>query len=81
MYKVMAKVISQKGSCEAGHSIGDEFVIGQKAPAGICSWAFYTLFPFFYPPLSILQNSLPKHHSHLYSFTLKAVCCTLPADR
>jgi uncharacterized repeat protein (TIGR04076 family) len=43
---VVAKVISQRGTCEAGHRVGDEFVIGQKAPLGICSWAFYTLFPF-----------------------------------
>jgi len=43
---VVAKVISQRGTCEAGHRVGNEFVIGQKAPPGICSWAFYTLFPF-----------------------------------
>ena len=43
---VVAKVISQRGTCEAVHRVGDEFVIGQKAPLGICSWAFYTLFPF-----------------------------------
>ena len=46
MYQVTAKVISQKGSCEAGHKVGDVFVIGQSTPGGICSWAFYTLFPF-----------------------------------
>ena len=46
MYDVIARVISQKGTCEAGHRVGDEFIIGQKAPPGICSWAFYTLFPF-----------------------------------
>jgi len=43
---VVAKVISQRGTCEAGHRVGNEFVIGQKASPGICSWAFYTLFPF-----------------------------------
>lgn len=46
MADVIAKVISQKGICEAGHTVGDEFVIGQKTPTGLCSWAFYTLFPF-----------------------------------
>ncbi len=46
MSDVIAKVISQKGTCEAGHRVGDEFIIGQKTPPGICSWAFYTLFPF-----------------------------------
>ena len=46
MNDVIARVISQKGTCEAGHRTGDEFVIGQKTPTNMCSWAFYTLFPF-----------------------------------
>jgi uncharacterized repeat protein (TIGR04076 family) len=46
MSDVIARVISQKGACEAGHAVGDEFVIGQKNSPGLCSWAFYTLFPF-----------------------------------
>jgi len=46
MPDVIAKVISQKGTCSAGHRLGDEFVIGQKTPPDLCSWAFYTLFPF-----------------------------------
>ena len=46
MPEVFAKVVSQKGTCSAGHKVGDEFTIGQKTPPGMCSWAFYTLFPF-----------------------------------
>jgi len=46
MQTVIAKVISQKGTCEAGHRVGDEFVMGQSTPSGMCSWAFHTLFPF-----------------------------------
>ena len=46
MSDIIARVISQKGTCAAGHKVGDEFVIGQKTSSGICSWAFYTLFPF-----------------------------------
>ena len=30
MSDVTAKVISQKGTCEAGHKVGDKFVIGQQ---------------------------------------------------
>jgi uncharacterized repeat protein (TIGR04076 family) len=26
--------------------VGDEFDITDKTPPGVCSWAFYTLFPF-----------------------------------
>jgi uncharacterized repeat protein (TIGR04076 family) len=50
-YEVAARVISQKGNCALGHKVGDRFVIGDKTPAGMCSWAFYTLFPF----ASVLQ--------------------------
>ncbi len=46
MYEVKARVISQQGTCEAGHRVGDEMLIGQHTPAGMCSWAFCTLFPF-----------------------------------
>ena len=46
MSDVIAKVISQKGTCEAGHKVGDEFIIGQQTPPDLCSWAFYSLFPF-----------------------------------
>jgi uncharacterized repeat protein (TIGR04076 family) len=46
MANVIAKVISQKGTCEAGHRVGDEFGIGEMTPPGMCPWAFYTLFPF-----------------------------------
>ena len=45
MSDVIARVISQKGTCAAGHKVGDVFVIGQKTPPDICSWAFYTIFP------------------------------------
>ena len=45
-YKVKAKVVSQKGHCEAGHKLGDEYVIDDSVPTGMCSWAFFALFPF-----------------------------------
>jgi uncharacterized repeat protein (TIGR04076 family) len=46
MSDVIAKVISQKGTCAAQHEIDDEFVIGEQTPPRLCSWAFYSLFPF-----------------------------------
>ncbi len=49
MMKIVARVISQEGTCEAGHKVGDEFIMGQTTPSGMCSWAFYTLFPFAEP--------------------------------
>lgn len=44
MTKIIAKVISQKGHCESGHKVGDEFVMGQQTPPGLCSWAFQSIF-------------------------------------
>ncbi len=46
MADVIAKVVSQKGHCAAGHKVGEEFLIGQKTTPGLCTWAFYALFPF-----------------------------------
>ena len=46
MPQVTARVVSQKGTCAAGHGVGDEFAIGQVTPPGMCAWAFYALFPF-----------------------------------
>lgn len=46
MFNIKAKVISQKGTCSAGHKTGDEFIITDRTPPDMCSWAFYTLFPF-----------------------------------
>jgi uncharacterized repeat protein (TIGR04076 family) len=46
MSDVIARVISQKGTCAAQHKVGDEFVIGEQTPPSFCSWAFYSLFPF-----------------------------------
>lgn len=40
MSDVVARVISQRGTCEAGHRVGDEFVIGQD-PA----WPLFMGFP------------------------------------
>jgi len=48
-YQVKAHIISQKGHCHAGHKVGDQFIIGDVVPTGMCAWAFYTLFPFVSP--------------------------------
>jgi uncharacterized repeat protein (TIGR04076 family) len=46
MSNVIAKVVCQKGTCEAQHKVGDEFIIGEKTPPNFCSWAFCSIFPF-----------------------------------
>lgn len=45
-YDIAIKVISQKGTCDAGHKVGDEQVIkGEeyKTPQGICLFALSSL--------------------------------------
>ncbi len=44
--RVVVRVVSQKGTCVAGHKMGDEFEVSDMCPAGMCAWAFYTIFPF-----------------------------------
>ena len=46
---VRVKVISQKGHCEAGHKVGDEWLVGEKTPQGMCIFALASLFPFMTP--------------------------------
>jgi uncharacterized repeat protein (TIGR04076 family) len=74
MSDVIAKVISQKGTCVAQHKVGDEFVIGEKTPPNLCSWAFYSLFPF----AQVLQfgGSFPWEQDR----NKTTVACPDPAD-
>jgi uncharacterized repeat protein (TIGR04076 family) len=45
-YDIRIKVISQKGSCAAGHKVGDEWILPPgKTPEGICLPAFAVLYP------------------------------------
>ena len=45
-YRVVVTCKEVKGHCAAGQKVGDEYVIGDTLPAGMCSWAFFALFPF-----------------------------------
>jgi len=45
-YKVSIRVVSQKGTCAAGHKVGDRWVVNEKTPEGLCIFAFGSLFPF-----------------------------------
>ena len=45
-YEVAVKIISQKGTCEYGHKVGEEWVLKTKTPEGICLSAFNALYPY-----------------------------------
>ena len=40
MYDVEITVVSQKGTCGAGHKVGDKWIISGTTPAGICLSAY-----------------------------------------
>ncbi len=44
-YHVSVKVISQEGKCVQELKIGDEWVITNKTPGGLCLGAFASLLP------------------------------------
>jgi uncharacterized repeat protein (TIGR04076 family) len=50
--KVILKIVSVKGTCAAGHKVGQEFDLSKDislgysgAPGAICPSAFYAIFP------------------------------------
>ena len=44
-YEVRIRVVSQKGTCGHEHKVGEEWVIKNKTPQGICLSAFDALYP------------------------------------
>ncbi|MFC2070536.1 TIGR04076 family protein [Chloroflexota bacterium] len=47
-YDIAIRVVSQEGTCEAGHEVGGEWLIKGdefKTPPGVCVFAFYSLYP------------------------------------
>ena len=45
-YDIKITLLSQKRKCHAGHKVGDQFIVGQKTPGGMCMGAFGALFPY-----------------------------------
>lgn len=41
----IAKVVTKKGVCNAGHKVGDEFEINTHKTGGICGYCYHDLFP------------------------------------
>ena len=43
--EVLVKVVSQKGKCELDHRVGEEWVLFEKTPEGICLGALQAILP------------------------------------
>ncbi|MFC1873454.1 TIGR04076 family protein [Chloroflexota bacterium] len=46
IHDVSVKVISQEGTCFAGHKVGDEWVVTHSSPGGLCLTAFNAILSF-----------------------------------
>lgn len=44
-YRLTARVVSVKGSCSAGHNVGDSFELSCHNPGGLCGWFYHDIFP------------------------------------
>jgi uncharacterized repeat protein (TIGR04076 family) len=42
-YDIEVTVVSQKGTCEVGHKVGDKWIVGRTTPGGICFSAYRTM--------------------------------------
>lgn len=43
--KVVGEIMSVKGTCSAGHKVGETFEISCHNPAGLCGWFYHDIFP------------------------------------
>ena len=44
-FDIVIKVVSQGGRCDLGHKVGQEWLLRDKTPEGICIGAFHSLYP------------------------------------
>jgi uncharacterized repeat protein (TIGR04076 family) len=45
-YDVCIKLIGNQKPCHIGHKVGDEWLLRDKTPGGICWAAYHSIFPF-----------------------------------
>lgn len=45
-YKVKGTMVGLKGSCHAGHKVGDVFELSPWVSAGLCGFFYYTIYPY-----------------------------------
>ena len=45
-YRVVGKIKSVKGTCNAGHKVGDTFELSGHHNAGLCGFYYHDIFPY-----------------------------------
>ncbi len=44
-YDIVIRLVDNQRPCHAGHKIGDEWLLTDKTPEGICTWAYNAIYP------------------------------------
>ncbi|MEW6555593.1 MAG: TIGR04076 family protein [Actinomycetota bacterium] len=45
-YRLVATVKAVKGTCEAGHKVGDEIALSGLSSGGLCGYLYHDIFPY-----------------------------------
>ena len=45
-YRVIGTIKGMKGSCSAGHKVGDQFELSGYSAAGLCGFFYHDIFPY-----------------------------------
>lgn len=45
--RIRLKIVDAKVPCGRGHKIGDEWDLSNGQPAGLCHWAWNSIYPFY----------------------------------
>ncbi|MFC1958853.1 TIGR04076 family protein [Chloroflexota bacterium] len=44
-YDIVIRLVGNQRPCHVGHETGDEWVLKDKTPEGICTWAYNSIYP------------------------------------
>ena len=69
---VMIRVVSQKGTCLAGHKVNDKWVAGTHTPKGLCAEAFFAI----YTSIALYQRGAT--YNYPFDSDVCRVCCPDP---
>jgi len=45
-YRVVGTIKAVKGSCSAGHKVGDQLELGGHSAGGLCGFLYHSVFPY-----------------------------------
>ena len=69
LMEIRVRIVGRKGHCSAGLEVGDEWIVGDKTPLGICNAAYISIYPY----LRVLRRGGTNKH-HLGPKITRVVC-------